>query len=217
MEWYDWYAYSAFAIYFAPHFFPEGDTTAQLLNTAAVFAVGFLMRPVGGWLLGIYADRHGRKAALMLSVLLMCAGSLMIALAPGYQSIGLAAPALLVFARLLQGLSVGGEYGTSATYLSEMADPRHRGFWSSFQYVTLVMGQLLALALLVVLQRWLLSEQQLQDWGWRIPFVDRRDVRGDRAVPAPRHAGNRVVRGGTAARRNGAAACACCCNTRVKC
>src|SRR5262245_31899453 len=171
VEWYDWYAYSAFAIYFAPHFFPKGNPTAQLLDTAAVFAVGFLMRPVGGWLMGQYADRHGRKAALMLSVLLMCAGSLLIALAPGYERIGLAAPALLVFARLLQGLSVGGEYGTSATYLSEMADARHRGFWSSFQYVTLVMGQLLALALLVLLQRALLSEQQLHDWGWRIPFV----------------------------------------------
>jgi MHS family alpha-ketoglutarate permease-like MFS transporter len=171
VEWYDWYAYSAFAIYFAPHFFPKGDSTAQLLDTAAVFAVGFLMRPVGGWLMGLYADRHGRKAALMLSVLLMCAGSLLIAVAPGHDSIGLAAPALLVFARLLQGLSVGGEYGTSATYLSEMADARHRGFWSSFQYVTLVMGQLLALGLLVLLQRLLLTEEQLHDWGWRIPFV----------------------------------------------
>lgn len=171
VEWYDWYAYSAFAIYFAPHFFPKGDATAQLLDTAAVFAVGFLMRPVGGWLMGIYADRHGRKAALMLSVLLMCAGSLLIAVAPGHDSIGLAAPALLVFARLLQGLSVGGEYGTSATYLSEMAEARHRGFWSSFQYVTLVMGQLLALGLLVLLQRLLLTEEQLHDWGWRIPFV----------------------------------------------
>ncbi|MBF6023028.1 MFS transporter [Lysobacter niastensis] len=171
VEWYDWYAYSAFAIYFAPHFFPKGDTTAQLLDTAAVFAVGFLMRPVGGWLMGLYADRHGRKAALMLSVLLMCAGSLLIAIAPGYERIGIAAPALLVFARLLQGLSVGGEYGTSATYLSEMAHSQQRGFWSSFQYVTLVMGQLLALALLVILQRALLSEEQLHDWGWRIPFV----------------------------------------------
>jgi MHS family alpha-ketoglutarate permease-like MFS transporter len=171
VEWYDWYAYSAFAIYFAPHFFPKGDTTAQLLDTAAVFAVGFLMRPVGGWLMGLYADRHGRKAALMLSVLLMCAGSLLIAVAPGHERIGIAAPALLVFARLLQGLSVGGEYGTSATYLSEMAESKHRGFWSSFQYVTLVMGQLLALALLVLLQRMFLTEAQLQDWGWRIPFV----------------------------------------------
>ncbi|MGH8032745.1 MAG: MFS transporter [Luteimonas sp.] len=171
VEWYDWYAYSAFAIYFAPHFFPKGDPTAQLLNTAAIFAVGFLMRPVGGWLIGVYADRHGRKAALVASVLLMCAGSLMIALTPGYETIGVAAPTLLVLARLLQGLSVGGEYGTSATYLSEMAERRHRGFWSSFQYVTLVMGQLVALALLIVLQRALLSEQQLNDWGWRIPFV----------------------------------------------
>jgi len=171
VEWYDWYAYSAFAIYFAHAFFPQGDDNAQLLDTAAVFAVGFLMRPVGGWLMGLYADRRGRKAALMASVLLMCAGSLMIALTPGYDRIGIAAPALLLFARLLQGLSVGGEYGTSATYLSEMADARRRGFWSSFQYVTLVMGQLIALALLIVLQQLLLSEQQLHDWGWRIPFA----------------------------------------------
>ncbi|NDK39785.1 MFS transporter [Pseudoxanthomonas gei] len=171
VEWYDWYVYSAFSLYFAHAFFPEGDSTAQLMNTAAVFAVGFLMRPVGGWLMGLYADRKGRKAALMASVLLMCAGSLMIALTPGFDRIGYAAPVLLLIARLLQGLSVGGEYGTSATYLSEMAQSQHRGFWSSFQYVTLVMGQLLALAVLIVLQRFLLSEQELHDWGWRIPFV----------------------------------------------
>ena len=171
VEWYDWYAYSAFAIYFAPHFFPKGDATAQLLDAAAVFALGFLMRPLGGWLMGLYADRRGRKRALMLSVLLMCAGSLLVALAPGYERIGLGATALLLFARLLQGLSLGGEYGTSATYLSEMADRAHRGFWSSFQYVTLIMGQLIALALLVVLQQWVLSEAQLEAWGWRIPFA----------------------------------------------
>ena len=171
VEWYDWYAYAAFAIYFAGHFFPKDDPTAQLLDTAAVFAVGFLMRPIGGWLLGLFADRYGRKRALMVSVLLMCTGSLMIAVAPGHERIGIAAAAWLVLARLLQGLSVGGEYGTSATYLSEMADRRHRGFWSSFQYVTLVMGQLIALTLLIVLQRWLLSDAQLQAWGWRIPFA----------------------------------------------
>jgi MHS family alpha-ketoglutarate permease-like MFS transporter len=171
VEWYDWYAYSAFAIYFAPHFFPKGDATAQLLEAAAVFGIGFLMRPLGGWLLGLYADRHGRKRALVLSVLLMCAGSLLIALAPGYERIGLGATAGLVFARLLQGFSLGGEYGTSATYLSEMADRAHRGFWSSFQYVTLIMGQLIALALLVLLQQALLSEAQLEAWGWRIPFA----------------------------------------------
>ena len=152
VEWYDWYAYSAFALYFAPSFFPQGSDTAQLLKSAAVFAVGFLMRPLGGWLLGAYADRHGRRAALLASVLLMCAGSLLIAVTPSYASIGLGAPALLVLARLLQGLSVGGEYGTSATYLSEVADAKNRGFYSSFQYVTLLGGQLLA-------------------WGWRVPFV----------------------------------------------
>jgi MHS family alpha-ketoglutarate permease-like MFS transporter len=171
VEWYDWYAYSAFAIYFAPHFFPKGDRTAQLLEAAAVFGIGFLMRPLGAWLMGLYADRHGRKRALVLSVLMMCAGSLLIALAPGYERIGLGATALLLFARLLQGLSLGGEYGTSATYLSEMADRAHRGFWSSFQYVTLIMGQLIALALLVLLQQALLSEAQLEAWGWRIPFA----------------------------------------------
>ncbi|QNP39617.1 MFS transporter [Lysobacter solisilvae (ex Woo and Kim 2020)] len=171
VEWYDWYAYAAFSLYFAQAFFPASDPTSQLLNTSAIFAVGFLMRPLGGWLLGRYADRHGRRRALMLSVLMMCTGSLLIAVTPGYATIGIAAPALLVFARLLQGLSVGGEYGASATYLSEMATREHRGFWSSFQYVTLVMGHLLALLVLIALQRVFLSDAQLREWGWRIPFV----------------------------------------------
>ena len=171
VEWYDWYVYAAFSLYFAQAFFPQGDRTSQLLNTAAIFAVGFLMRPLGGWLLGRYADRHGRRRALMLSVLMMCAGSLIIACTPGYATIGMAAPVLLVVARLLQGLSVGGEYGTSATYLSEMATREHRGFWSSFQYVTLVLGHLLALTVLIALQRVFLSDAQLREWGWRIPFV----------------------------------------------
>lgn len=169
VEWYDWYVYAAFSLYFAKVFFPKGDTTAQLLNTAAIFAVGFLMRPIGGWLMGLYADRKGRKAALMASVLLMCFGSLIIALTPGYETIGVGAPIMLVFARLLQGLSVGGEYGTSATYLSEMATKERRGFFSSFQYVTLISGQLIALAVLIVLQQTLTTEQ-LHAWGWRIPF-----------------------------------------------
>ena len=170
VEWYDWYVYAAFSLYFAKAFFPKGDTTAQLLNTAAIFAVGFLMRPIGGWLMGLYADRKGRKAALMASVLLMCFGSLVIALSPGYETIGVWAPILLVFARLLQGLSVGGEYGTSATYLSEMATKERRGFFSSFQYVTLISGQLIALAVLIVLQQ-VLTTEQLYAWGWRIPFA----------------------------------------------
>ena len=170
VEWFDWYVYAAFSLYFAKAFFPQGDQTAQLLNVAAIFAVGFLMRPIGGWLMGLYADKAGRKAALMVSVMMMCAGSLIIALTPSYASIGVAAPVMLVLARLLQGLSVGGEYGTSATYLSEMATKESRGFYSSFQYVTLISGQLLALATLIVLQQ-LLTVQQLESWGWRIPFV----------------------------------------------
>jgi MHS family alpha-ketoglutarate permease-like MFS transporter len=169
VEWFDWYAYAAFTLYFAPVFFPSEDPTAQLLSAAAVFAVGFLMRPIGAWIMGVYADRKGRKAGLTLSVTLMCTGSLIIGVTPGYATIGLAAPALLLFARLLQGLSVGGEYGSSATYLSEMAEPHRRGFWSSFQYVTLISGQLIALLLLIVLQN-TLSETALASWGWRIPF-----------------------------------------------
>ncbi|MFE6183192.1 MFS transporter [Streptomyces sp. NPDC056465] len=170
VEWYDWFAYATFSIYFASVFFPEGDRTAQLLSTAVVFAVGFFMRPLGGWLLGAYADRFGRRRALTLSVTLMSAGSLTIALAPGHDVIGLWAPALLVLARLAQGLSVGGEFGSSASYLSEVAPEGQRGFWSSFQYVSIVMGQLAALLVAIVLQH-LLSEDQLQSWGWRVPFV----------------------------------------------
>jgi MHS family alpha-ketoglutarate permease-like MFS transporter len=170
VEWYDWYAYSAFTLYFAHAFFPAGDRTAQLLSAAAVFAVGFLMRPIGGWLMGVYADRKGRKAGLTLSVSLMCTGSLAIALTPTYASIGPLAPLILVVARMVQGLSLGGEYGASATYLSEMAGRKHRGFWSSFQYVTLIAGQLTALALLLLLQA-ALTEAQIDAWGWRIPFA----------------------------------------------
>jgi MHS family alpha-ketoglutarate permease-like MFS transporter len=171
VEWYDWYIYSAFALYFSSAFFPSDNQTVQLLNTSGIFAIGFLMRPIGGWIMGAYADRHGRKTALTLSVTLMSIGSLLIAVIPGYKQIGIAAPVILVLARIIQGLSVGGEYGTSATYLSEMATKKHRGFYSSFQYVTLIMGQLIALAVLVLLQRVFLTEQQLHAWGWRIPFA----------------------------------------------
>ncbi|WP_123026636.1 MFS transporter [Mycolicibacterium stellerae] len=170
IEWYDWYAYAAFSIYFASVFFPSGNQTAQLLNTAGIFAVGFLVRPLGGWLFGRYADRYGRRAALTLSVALMGVGSLGIAVLPGYAQIGSLAPLLLVGLRLLQGLSLGGEYGTSATYLSEVATPHRRGFYSSFQYVTLTSGQLVALGVQIVLQQ-ILTSAQMHSWGWRIAFV----------------------------------------------
>lgn len=171
VEWYDFYAYAAFSLYFAQKFFPGGDPVAQQLNAALLFAFGFLVRPIGGVLFGHLADRKGRRLALTSSVALMCFGSLLIAVAPTYATIGVAAPAMLLFARLLQGLSLGGEYGTSATYLSEVADERHRGFYSSFQYVTLIGGQLLALLVLLVLQKVFLTPEQLKDWGWRIPFL----------------------------------------------
>jgi MHS family alpha-ketoglutarate permease-like MFS transporter len=171
VEWYDWYAYSAFSLYFAHIFFPQDNPTAQLLNTAGIFAVGFLMRPIGGWVFGRIADRAGRKKAMTSSVLLMSFGSLLIAVTPGYGKIGLAAPALLLLARMLQGLSVGGEYCTAATYLSEVATPERRGFYSSFQYVTLIGGQLIALGLQLLLQKLFLTDTQLHAWGWRIPFI----------------------------------------------
>lgn len=170
VEWFDFYIYSFCALYFAPAFFPSGNTTTQLLNTAGVFAAGFLMRPIGGWLFGRIADKHGRRVAMMISVLMMCGGSLVIAVLPTYAQIGAFAPLLLLVARLFQGLSVGGEYGTSATYMSEVALKGRRGFFASFQYVTLIGGQLCALLVLVILQQ-TLSTAELKAWGWRIPFV----------------------------------------------
>lgn len=169
VEWFDFYVYAFCAIYFAPAFFPSDDPTVQLVNTAGVFAAGFLMRPIGGWLFGRVADKHGRKNSMMISVLMMCAGSLVIACLPTYATIGVWAPIILLLARLFQGLSVGGEYGTTATYMSEVALRGQRGFFASFQYVTLIGGQLLAVLTVVILQQFL-DEQELRAWGWRIPF-----------------------------------------------
>ncbi|GJD47420.1 Alpha-ketoglutarate permease [Methylobacterium crusticola] len=170
VEWYDFYAYAFTAIYFKDVFFPGSDPTVQLINTAAVFAIGFLMRPIGGWLFGRVADKHGRKASMLISVTMMCAGSLVIAMLPTYGQIGILAPVLLLLARMVQGLSVGGEYGTSATYMSEVALKGKRGFYGSFQYVTLIGGQLLA-SLVVVLVTLGLDDAAMTAWGWRIPFL----------------------------------------------
>ena len=170
VEWFDFYVYAFSAIYFAAAFFPKGDPTVQLLNTAGVFAAGFLMRPIGGWLFGRIADKYGRKKSMLISVTMMCAGSLVIACLPTYAQIGAWAPFLLLLCRLFQGLSVGGEYGTTATYMSEVALKGQRGFFSSFQYVTLIGGQLLAVLLIVILEA-VLSDAELRAWGWRIPFV----------------------------------------------
>ncbi|MDH2912129.1 MFS transporter [Kosakonia sp. HypNH10] len=170
VEWFDFYVYSFCSLYFAHIFFPQGNPTTQLLQTAGVFAAGFLMRPIGGWLFGRIADRHGRKRSMLISVCMMCFGSLVIACLPGYETIGTWAPALLLLARLFQGLSVGGEYGTSATYMSEVAVEGRKGFYASFQYVTLIGGQLLALLVVVILQQ-VMEDSELRAWGWRIPFA----------------------------------------------
>ncbi|MFJ8824563.1 MFS transporter [Streptomyces sp. NPDC102467] len=170
VEWFDWFVYASFATYFAGAFFPDGNPTAQLMNTAGIFAVGFFMRPVGGWLLGRVGDRKGRKAALTLTVTLMSASAVLIAVAPTYGVAGYGGAVVLLIARLLQGLSVGGEYAASATYLTEASDPKRRGFASSFQYVSMTAGQIVGLGLLIILQR-TLSDDALHGWGWRIPFI----------------------------------------------
>ncbi len=170
VEWFDFYVYAFTALYFKSSFFPNEDPTVQLLQAAGVFAAGFLMRPIGGWLFGRVADRLGRKTSMLISVSMMCAGSLMIAVLPTYAQVGVLAPFLLLVARLIQGLSVGGEYGTTATYMSEVALRGRRGFFSSFQYVTLIGGQLLAVLLIVVIEA-VMTTEQITAWGWRIPFV----------------------------------------------
>lgn len=169
VEWYDWFAYTSTSLYFAKHFFPGEDPVGQQLQTAAIFAAGFIARPLGAWLMGVYADKAGRRAALTLSVALMSAGSFAIAILPVYAQVGIWAQLALLACRLVQGLSLGGEYGASATYMSEMSGAKRRGFWSSFQYMTLVGGQLTALLVLVILQH-TLSPADLEAWGWRVPF-----------------------------------------------
>ena len=171
VEWYDFYAYTAFALYFGPAFFPNSDPVVQQLNAAVIFAATFLARPFGGLLFGYLADRYGRRLSLTVSVGMMCFGSLLIAVTPTYATIGFAAPLVLAFARIVEGLSLGGEYGASATYLAEIADPKKRGYHTSFQYVTLIGGQLVAIIVLLALQKVFLTDAQLKAWGWRIPFV----------------------------------------------
>ncbi|ASR89467.1 MULTISPECIES: MFS transporter [Alcaligenes] len=170
VEWFDWTIYASFAIFFSSQFFPDGNETTALLASFGIFAVGFFMRPIGGWLLGIFSDRYGRKAALGLTILMMAGGSLIIAVTPTYAAIGLAAPLLLTLARLLQGLSLGGEYASATTFLTEMAPPHRRGFYSSFVFFSAAVGILAASAVGWVLTTWL-SRAEMAEWGWRIPFL----------------------------------------------
>lgn len=170
IEWYDFYVYAFTSLYFSSAFFPSSSQVAQLMATSGIFAAGFLMRPIGAWYFGRYADRHGRQRAMVASVLMMGAGALMIAVLPGYAQAGVAAPALLLIGRMAQGFSTGGQYGAAATYLSEVATAGRRGFWSSFQYVTLVGGQLLATLVILALQQ-AMGETAMKTVGWRIAFA----------------------------------------------
>lgn len=170
IEWYDFYVYAFMSLYFSSQFFPNSDPIVQIMATSGVFAVGFFMRPIGGWYFGRLADRSGRQLAMVVSVLLMGAGSLLIGIVPVYDQIGMLAPLLLLIGRMVQGFSTGGQYGTAATYLSEIAGSSRRGYYASFQYVTLIGGQLLATLLLVLLQQ-LLTEDAMRSYGWRIAFL----------------------------------------------
>ncbi|WP_228703806.1 MFS transporter [Acinetobacter larvae] len=170
IEWFDWTIYATFAVFFSKQFFPSDDPTASLLATFAIFAVGFFMRPLGGVVLGIFSDRFGRKAALAATILMMAGGSLMIGLSPTYTTIGIVAPIILVLARLLQGLSLGGEFASAATYLAEMAPDHKRGFYSSFMFFSSAIGILLASSVAWVLTT-VLTDQQMNQYGWRIPFI----------------------------------------------
>jgi MHS family alpha-ketoglutarate permease-like MFS transporter len=171
VEWFDWYAYSILAVYFSTKFFPENaeGSLVPLLGAMAVFAVGFFARPVGGLVIGVLADRFGRKSVLVLTVLGMGLGSLMIASSPTYEQIGVLAPVILVLARLIQGLSTGGEYAASSAFLVESAPVGRRGFYSSFFYISATSANLFAIGVAALLSN-TLDPEMMGTWGWRIPF-----------------------------------------------
>ena len=170
IEWYDWTVFATFLIYFSTQFFPESNPELALVNTTATYAVAFFFRPVGGWLLGRFADVRGRKAAMILTITLMAGGALVIGLLPTYQQVGWLAPILLLLARISQGLSLGGEVSNASAYLAEIAPQGRRGRYSAFFYISTGSALLLA-SLLGVLLTNTLTEDQLKEFGWRIPFL----------------------------------------------
>src|SRR3984885_1742144 len=168
LEWYDISSYGYFAVYVSKAFFPNSDPTISLLLTFGTFGLAFLVRPIGGVMLGAYADRHGRKASLMVSIVLMTFGTLAIAIMPTYDTIGILAPIAILIARLVQGFSAGGEFGSSTAFLVEHA-PERRGFIASWQFASQGLSTLLASAFGVGLTSWM-TPSDMQSWGWRIPF-----------------------------------------------
>lgn len=170
VEWVDWAIYTTFSSIFAHHFFPPGDDVAALLSTLAIFAVGFVMRPVGAAVLGAYADRHGRKKGLVLTILMMAIATLLIGVSPTYEQVGIIAPLILVFARLAQGFAAGGEFGSSSAFLVESAAPERRGFAGSWQQVSVGAGVLIASGIGFIVTTWL-PEEAVDSWGWRAAFI----------------------------------------------
>lgn len=170
LEWYDWNIYTIFAPYFAAKFFIDDDPASALLSTLAVFAIGFIARPVGGFVFGRYADKAGRKQALFVAMMLTAGGSIVVGIAPTAASVGVWAAVILVAARLLQGLAHGGEMGTSMTYLVERAPQGKRALFGSTSWVSVVMGTMLATIVGLFLNL-VLSESTIDSWGWRIPFL----------------------------------------------
>lgn len=170
LEWFDFAVYGFFAVTIGKVFFPKEDPVAQVIAAFGVFAVGFLMRPIGGILLGHIGDKHGRHTAMLISVIAMAVPTFLVGLLPGYATLGLAAPLLLLLLRMIQGLSVGGEYTTSIVYMIEHSHPKRQGVVGSLAVSGAVGGMLLGSGFGAVLAN-SLSEQQLQDWGWRVPFL----------------------------------------------
>lgn len=170
LEWFDWTLYGTFSVYLAANFFEQGDPTSALLSVLAVFAVGFVARPIGGLIFGRVGDRIGRKTTLIMTMMTMAAASLLIAVIPSYQTIGWGASLLLLLARLLQGLAHGGESGVSYTYVAELAPNKHRGLWSSSVFVSVTIGVMGATFVGIVLTA-IFSDQQMMDFGWRVGFL----------------------------------------------
>lgn len=170
LEWYDFAVYALFAVYIAKNFFPGGNETIELVKAFLAFGLGFLIRPLGAILIGIYADKAGRKAALFLTIMIMAAGTLLIAIAPTYAAIGIGAPLIILVGRILQGFSAGGEIGGAAAFLVEHAPPREKGKYASWLQASMALSNIMG-ALVAFTVTSLLTEQEIGNWGWRIPFI----------------------------------------------
>jgi len=170
LEWYDFSVYAFVAVIIAKKFFPDAEGVTALLATFLAYGLGFVARPLGGIVLGAVGDTHGRKTALLITIALMAVGTVLVGVLPTYATIGVAAPLLLVLARLMQGFSAGGEWGSSTAYIVEWAPQDKRGFYGSFQQMSVVAGLLLGSAIAALFNT-VLTPDQMNDWGWRVPFL----------------------------------------------